>query len=134
MEVWVVGILVFVAVLCICILARLFDLRPRQVYPKKILKSIKTLVTEAAQSGELSEKIKDSDPLLKIVHAVYGKAYLEAARSMMYDGGLSKLMRYPISDLNDSLQKQYVASVMATKRKCPVLENTTALSVAANRL
>lgn len=89
----------------------------------RVSRNVRMLTREAARYSAQSDQ--DANPSIALVHATYGKAYVQAARKMVgNDGTLSRLTRIDPAALNH----------MCTIQQQRALKNMNDLCVAGDKV
>ena len=78
---------------------------------------MKQLVQEAARWSAVSEQ--DSNPLLRVMHATYAMAYVNAARCLADDGDLRRVTGVHVEELHATVQTAQQGSIQKIGSVCP---------------
>ena len=77
---------------------------------------VRMLVREGARYSTMSKQ--DTNPLVAVMHATYGIAYLEAARKFATDSDISRIAGMKASDLYHHAQKRQQQAIKHISTTC----------------
>lgn len=80
--------------------------------------STKALIREAAQWSTIAQQ--DSNPLLALMHATYGMAYLNVARRLHTDSDIEAASNVRVEEFSATLQSNQQAAVQKLLTLCPM--------------
>lgn len=110
---------VVVLVLLVCGLVAYFVGKAQTSHTKKNLPLVQRLIREASRWGTSSAQ--DSSPLVSLMHANYALAYARAARELMSETEIARMLRIDLSELIHYLTAQQEKAVQKCSRVCPEL-------------
>ena len=81
--------------------------------------TLKTLVQEAARYAALSDQ--DSSPMMALVHTVYAKAYVNAARDLADDATIVRVCKVNAAELLQAASRKHLDAMKRVNAGCPAL-------------
>jgi hypothetical protein len=113
---WWYGIVITLGMLTVALLSKWSSV---QRYPPRVAKGMKQLMQEAARWSAVAEQ--DSNPLLRVMHATYAMAYVNAARSLAEDKDLERVSGggVRVEELHAHVQAAQQASIQKIGSVCP---------------
>ena len=111
---WWYGAVITMGMLTVALLSKWSSV---QRYPPRVAKGLKQLVQEAARWSTVSEQ--DSNALLRVMHATYAMAYVNAARSLAEDNDLQRVTGVHVEELHAHVQTAQQASIQKIGSVCP---------------
>ena len=110
------GVLVLLGVLVIALLSK-WSVGGGSRFSPKLARDVKSLVTEAARWSAVSEN--DGNAMLRVLHATYAVAYVNAARTFADDKNLERMSGVRIQELQTQVQAQQQAAIQKVGTACP---------------
>lgn len=114
----VVGGVVFLLVAVSVLIAVLATSRDKR-FPKMVCEGARNTVQQAAQWSTSSEQ--DGHPLLRLTHANYAIAQVNALRTLMSDQDIERLTKTKPREMLAALKHQQAEAIRAVVRKAPAL-------------
>ena len=111
---WWYGAIITLGVLTVALLSKWSSV---QRYPPRVAKGMKQLLQEAARWSAVSEQ--DSNALLRVMHATYAMAYVNAARSLAEDSDLQRVTGVRVEELHAHVQTAQQESIQKIGSVCP---------------
>ena len=116
----VAGVSVVAAMLGIALLSKWSGTATQgKSFSPKVAKELVTLVKTAARWSAVSDQ--DSNPMLKLLHATYASAYINAARSLASDADLERVSKVRIDELFSQVGSQQQAAIQKVGTLAPSL-------------
>jgi hypothetical protein len=116
----VTGVSVVAAVLAIALLSKWSGTATQgKTFAPKVSKELVTLVKTAARWSAVSEQ--DSNHMLKLLHATYASAYINAARALASDADLERVSKVRIDELYSQVSAQQQAAIQKVGALAPSL-------------
>jgi tRNA G26 N,N-dimethylase Trm1 len=78
----------------------------------------RALIKEAAQWSTIAQQ--DANPLLAVMHATYGTAYLNVARRLNTDADIEQATNVRVEEFSSTLQANQQAAVQKLLTLCPM--------------
>lgn len=110
------GVLVVLGVLVVALLSK-WSGGSATRFPPKFTRDVKSLVTEAARWSAVAEQ--DTNAMLRVLHATYAVAYLNAARTFADDKDLERISGVRVPELQAQMQTQQQDAIQKVGVKCP---------------
>jgi len=121
----IVGGVVFLVVALSVLIAVLATSRDRR-YPKAVCEGARNTMQQAAQWTE-----QDGHPLLRLTHANYAIAQVNALRTLMSDNDIERVTKIKPKEMLTTLKQQQAAAIRAVVRKAPSMAITSQMGAAA---
>ena len=101
----------------ILLLTMVSSLTSSNTPPTSAASHVRMLVREGARYSTMSQQ--DTNPIVAVMHATYGIAYLEAARKFATDTDISRIAGMKSSDLYHTAQKRQQQAIKHIATTCP---------------